>query len=261
MERNSKQLKRKKWLKFRHVYAFFLLALTVYLAWHVLNLLVFAPVRMREDAALALGDRMENIQDLEQSWLDLTEEFGATLDEVDYVSIHWNAGPVVYVSVRIEPDISRRYARRAARRVIEHFIEVSDEVALQYDIQVVISRGDIAQQRIENNAAVEQHVHEYNHSLVEEILAWAEDNPSESNVNRADTNINSVFTNSIIETVGDEGLEEMRARLAAIEVEVLDEDEDPMQSLAITRRIPYSNISRFPNWGTWCNERSRIRWN
>ena len=262
MERNSKQFKRKKWLKFRHIYALVLLGITVFLVWHVTNLLVITPVRMREAADLALGDRMENIQELEESWKTATKEFGATLEEVEYVTIFWNTGPVVYVSVRLEPDIPRRYARRAARSVIEYFIEVSNEVVLQYDIQVVISRGDIEQQRIENNQAVVMHVHEYNHGLVERILAWAETYPSESNVQRAYDNINGAFTNSIEMVVGEEGLEAMRTRLAAIVIEPVGEDDDPMPSYpADTRRIPPSEIARLPNWGTWCNERSRINWN
>ena len=262
MERNVKPFKWKKWLKFRHIYALVLLAITALLVWHIVNLLILTP--MRETGEVMHGSRMDNIQELEDSWRSETESFGATLDDVDYVTVFPPTGPVIYISVRVEPGTSRRYARRASRAVVEHFIEVSDEVALQYNIQIVVSYGDIVEMRAEHHAEVERHVHMYNYGLVEEILAHAELYPSETNVSRAETNI-TVFSNSIIAVGGDERLEEMRARVGALDggvAEALEEEDfEPMPHFpADTREIPSSSISRFPIWGTWNNERARIVW-
>lgn len=266
MERNIKQNKRKFRLKFRQIYALFLFLVTAILAWHVVNLLVLTP--MRETGVLAHGYRMENIQPLEKSWMRESENFGETLNQVDYVSIFWNIGPVVFVNVRVEPETNLSDARSAATEIVEHFIEASNEVLLYYDIQVVVSYGDVAQQRRENQEAVNQHVHEYNHNIVEAILAHAEEWPSEYNVHRAQTNINNVFTNSIKAAVGEEGLEDMRARLEALDVvvEEVEHENDENQEFMprfprVTRQITQSNIADFPNWGTWDNNRSRMIWN
>lgn len=259
MEKNSKKFKGKQWLRFRHVYALMMLVVTGILVYHVVNLLVLTP---RRDAGIPIhGHRMEEIEYLEAAWMTETEAFGATVDDVDYVSIFWNNGPVVYVSVRVEEGTTRRRARRAAREVIEYFIEVSEDVVLQYDIQVVVSYGDVVEQREENHAAVIQHVHEYHHDLVEDILAWAETYPSEFNVDRAHNNIHNVFTESIRIAVGEEGLEEMKTRLASIDI-VDEDEEEPLPRFPFNiRQIPPSNIARFPNWGTWNNRRARIDWN
>jgi len=279
MEKNKKQYKGKKWLKFRHIYGMIMLAVTVYFAWSVFDLLVITPGQ--QTGVVALGYRMENIQELEESWITGTENFGATLNSVDYVSIFWNTGPVVYVSVRVHPGTQLSVAQSAATEVVEYFIAVSNEVVLQYDIQVVVSYGDVEVLRAENHAAVVQHVHEYNHSLVEAILAHAEQYPSEYNVHRAYRNINA-FPNSIRIAVGEDGLAGMRARLEMIDIVTeVDGYEDQgvenegdeyngengeegvvsMPRYPGERQIPRSHITDFPNWGTWCNVRSRISWN
>ena len=262
MEKNVKPFKWKKWIKFRHVYAIILLIITALLAWHVINLLVLTP--MRETGETAHGSRMDNIEPLTEESVEATKEYAEALDDVEYIDITWQTGPVVYVNVRVEPGTTRRYARRASRSVVENFIETSDGVALQYDIQVVVSYGDIEEMRAEHHDAVRHHVHEYNHGLVERILEWAERYPSETNVSRADSNIN-IFAQSIVEIVEEEGLEAMRARVAALdggEPEPFeDEDFEPMPSFAAeTRQIPQSEISRFPIWGSWSNDRERIIW-
>ena len=264
MENNNRQNKRKFRLEFRHIYALCLFAVTFALVLHVLNLLVLTP--RRTTGVLVHGYRMESIQYLEEAWKTETEYFGSTLDEVDYVSIFWNTGPVVFVNVRVESGTSLSDARSAATEVVEYLIDISDEVVLEYDIQVVVSYGDVSQQREENHDEVIQHVHSYNHSLVEAILAHAEQHSSEFNVDRAYQNINGAFTDSIIIVVGEEGLEEMRSRLEAIEVAIIEVGDDESESYDSiprylgVRQIPQSNIADFPNWGTWDNQRSRMIW-
>jgi len=265
MKNNGIKFKWKKRLKFRHVYALVLLGITLYFAWHVLNLLVLTPMRAE---GLLLGSRMEHIEYLEEAWMRDTETFGATVDDVDYVDVFWNQGPVVYVSVRVEPGISRSDARSAARTVVEYFIETSGEVALQYDIQIVVSYGDISEQVEENQEALIQHVHEYHRDLVEKIIAHAERYPSDTNVNRARENIDA-FAYSITLAAGEGEVDAMRQRLNALNVVFEDElaggEEDgdielmPRLPLQIYQ-TPRSNIARFPIWGTWNNERSRISW-
>jgi len=283
MVNNRKKHKGKKRLKFRHIYALIMLLVTAYFVWHVVDLLAFAPNRDR--GVIALGYRMDEIQPLEESWLTATETFGATLSNVDYVSIFWNSGPVVYVSVRVHWGTALDHARGAATEIVEHFIAVSNEVALQYNIQVVVSYGDTEEQMAENQAALVRFVHEYNHGFAERTLAWAEQYPSQANFERARYNINSRLIASIREIVGEGGLQGMRARLDAIEVvdQVGDgygdyedgaygnedegnEDEDSSSSTLMPSypgvlQIPRSHLTDFPNWGTWNNQRSRIIWN
>ena len=259
MEINRTKKKSKFQLKFGHVYALGLLVVTLGLGLHVLNLLVLTP--MRATGVLAHGYRMENIQQLEASWKNDTQAFGLTLSQVEAVSIFWNTGPVVFVSVSFESGASLGDARGVATEIIEYFIEVSDDAVLQYNIQVVISYGDVTNQLDENQVALTQHVHEYNHEFAEATLAHAEQHPSDFNVDRARRNINDLFTNSIVIVVDTDGLEAMRARLEAIEVAPGDDENDNVLRYPGIRQIPQSNLVDFPNWGTWDNARSRMIWN
>ena len=259
MKNNGIKYKGKKRLKFRHVYVLLMVIVTAGFAWHVFDLLVLTPM----NADLALGMRMERIEPLETDWFAAVEEFGAMQDDVDYVTFFWNTGPVVYVSVRIEEGTRPRNARRVARRIVEHFIQVSDDVALQYDIQVVISRGDITEQVEENQAEVIRLANEYNHSFAEATLAWAERYPNQINVDRARANLSqgSRIFSSIAEVVGEEGLQEMIDRLEAIAIVIESDGDEPMPRYPGTHQIPPTNIARFPIWGTWSNDISRIIWN
>ena len=265
MKNNGFKLKWKKRLKFRHIYALVLLGITAFFAWHIIDLLVFTP--MRAAGTMILGSRMEEIELLEESWLTDTETFGATVDDVDEVTVFWNQGPVVFLSVRVEPGTSRRDARAASNVVAGHFVEISGGIAEQYDIQVVAFYGDISEQVEENEAALLLHVHEYHHYLVEKIVAHAERYPSDYNVNRAFENID-VFNESITIAAGEGEAALMRQRLDALDVVVEygvvfgeDEDFEPLPRLPRTLyQTPRSNIVRFPIWGTWNNDRSRISW-
>lgn len=277
MEKNRATIKMRKFgFKFRHLYALIMIAVTGFFAWHAFDLLVLTPARLTGNAPL--GYRMDEIDYMEDFWMREVEEFGATLLDVDYVEVIWMGGPVIYVSIRVFPDTPLSYARRDAREIIEYFIDITGGIATQYNLQVVLSHGVIAERDergivvdgilYHNQAAVIRHVHEYNAGFAERTLAHAEIYPSQANFDRAYGNINSFLRASIIEVVGESGLRDLQARLDAIEiftVNLEDEDEDNDEEVYMpwyqpTLQIEQSRISEFPNWGAWSNDNNRIIW-
>ena len=256
--------KRRKKPRFAVIYGIILLITTVALAGHVLYNLWWSP--RAETGVPILGYRMDDIPEIDESWLRETEEFGGNQEHVEYVELFPTTGPVIYFNVRIEEGTSRRNARSAATDIVEYFIEISDEVALYYNLQVVVSYGDIAARRAENRAAVAAHVHEYNWSFTESTLEYAERYPSSANVSRAEININIRLTESILIAAGEEELERMRARLAAITVMTPEQESEMIEeqgfipSYSGIRQVPPTDISDFPIWGVWNNRRSRINW-
>lgn len=278
MEKNRATFKFKKLnLRFRHIYALIMIAVTSFFVWHVFDLLVLTP--MRQAGQAPLGYRMSDIEYMEDFWMREVEEFGATLDNVDYVEIVWTGGPVIYIIVHVFGDSSPSYARRDGREIIEYFIEITDGVALQYNLQIVLFEGVIAERDergvvvggvlYDNQVAVVRHVHEYNAGFAERTLAHAERYPSQANFDRAYGNINRVLNASILEVVGESGLRELRDRLNAIEIftinlddEEVDEDAEEvyMPWYPYSLQIEQSRISEFPNWGAWSNDHNRIIW-
>ena len=273
MEKNKKTFKGRKRLKFRHIYALIMLGVTAYFAWHVLDLLVLTP---RQQIGQAVhGYRMNELEPLADYWLREAEEFGATLDVVDYVEITWLGGPVVYISVRIFEGTERRPGERAAGEILNYLNNISGGVATQYNLQVVLSHGLIAQRDedgiiidgalLDNQAAVIEHVHQFNHDFAVRTLRHAERHPSDENVARAAGNINRFLRASIVETVGEDGLIELQNRLDAIEITEFDYDGDGEADEYVPRyqgvfQVRRSRISTFQRWGAWSNEQNRIIW-
>jgi len=263
MRNSGFKFKFKKRLKFRHIYAIFMLGVTIAFAWSVINLLVIEPIRAE---GLLLGNRMDGIDELNEDWLRQVEVFGSSHDDISYVEIFWNRGPVVYVSVRFDVGIRRSDARRAARDVMEYFRDISDETFTQYNFQIVISYGDIEQQRKENEAAILENVHRQNYEFGMRVLQWAEEHRSAENIQRARINFTSPDSRvrpSVIEIVGEDGWQELVERIDNI-VEVhqsTDEDAPPIPRYPGTLRVEQTNISNFPNWGAWDHNRNRITWN
>ncbi|MCL2559167.1 MAG: hypothetical protein FWE07_01655 [Turicibacter sp.] len=222
------------------------------------------------------GYRMEEMPELNEAWLSATEEFGGNQVHVDYVEVIWMSGPVIYFNIRVEEGISLSEAHSAAVPILEYFIETSNEAALDYSLQVVVSYGEIAYLdgdgnlaglRADNQREVAAHTHEYHRSFAESTLEYAERYPSRANMTRANDNINSLFTASILAAGGEEELESMRTRFAAI-TPMTDEEESAfiesqgyIPEYSGVWQVPPTNISDFPNWGVWNNRRSRIDWN
>jgi len=264
----KKQGEKAKLTKFG-MYKLFLAGLVGILLLHFIITLWWVP--RRDAGSPVLGDRMEGIQELEDSWISETTTFGQERSNVYSFSIFWNSGPVVYFNVQVDEGVSRSDARSVATDIVAHFVELTDGVAEDYDIQVVISRvGDDVRELIEvNHEAVRDHAFEHIHNIVETTLAHAEQYPTFNNINRAYENINIVYTGVIRTVVGEEGLEAMRERLDAI-VELTAEQEDQLAEelgvvivpgASIDRSVPPSDISTFPNFGVWNHDRERIDWN
>lgn len=262
IKNNDIKIKGKKRLKFRHIYGLIMIVITGIFAFIVLDLLVLQPSNID---GLVLGIRMDEFEPLENSWLRNTEIYGSSLEYVESVEMFWNSGPVVYLIVNIEQDSSRSNGRRAANDIVEHFIETSNSVALMYDIQVVLMRENpefdsLSDLATANEEALNVHVMEFYYDLVERMVAWAEEYPSEFNISRAEENI-GVFSNFITELTGEDGVRILRSRLSALEAVAEGESEEQMPRLPLNlRQIPQSDITRFPNWGTWDNNRNRIIW-
>lgn len=263
-KKNLNVTKRIRRPRIAFIYGIILCIATIVLAGAVIYTLWWTP--RSATGAPILGYRMEGIAELEESWITQTEDFGGNHEHIDDVKITLTTGPVIYFDVRVIEGTSRRNAREAATVIVEHFIEISDEAALDYNLQVVISYGDIAAIIEENQAAVTAHVHEYYWLLTEAILAFAEQVPSSFNVTRAYENINA-FENSIILAAGEDELARMRSRQEAITVLTSEEEaarveaEGQIPRYSNPVQVPPTEISQFPNWGTWNTRRSRIDWN
>ena len=267
-EVQEKQIKKRKFkLTPLKAYKLFLAFATGVLLAHFVVMLWWVP--RRDAGSPVLGDRMAYIDELETSWITDTETFGNDLNDIDNFSIFWNSGPVVYFNVRVNEDVSRRDARSKASEILNYFVDLSDGVARDYELHVVISQPVDLHELIEyNHAAVTQHVMNYRYERTKIFLSHAEDLPTATNFNNAYAHVRD-FENAIVAIVGQEGLDDIRARLDNIVQLTADEETALEEQLGVPsiptaqhdRQVPPTNISPFPNFGIWNHRRSRINWN
>ena len=263
-ENQTIQKQKFKWSFFK-IYKWILAGISVLLLSHFLIFLWWIPIR---EAAVTpvLGYRLQGIRPLEANWKRMTEEFANALPLIDEVTI-FESGLTIYFNIRVMPDTSLADARTVADEIVVYFIERSNDVARDYDLQIVVSYGDIAEIIAYNEAAVIAHTADFLLDLTEEILTFAENYPTFPNIIRAQENI-FLLNDMFGDVLGAELIANLTARVDVLDAMTLDDYEalaNANQGLAptaqVNRHVPRSNISAFPNWGRWINESNNIRWN
>jgi len=250
--------KLKKKSGFLRIYAWILAFVSVVVLAYVFVMLYFIPTRGAGEPIL--GYRLEGLEEIEQSWITETEAFGNGQAHVDEVDI-FHTGLVVYFNVRVENGTTLSQARSAAEAIGEFFIDVSDGVAEDYDLQFVVSYGDLTELREDNQEAMLEHVARHRMNMVEEILVFAEQYQTEENIIRARGNLD-VFGSEFPEDVRAdfESRYENLSPMTEEQEEALRERSDGNLPVAnVEQNIPQSAIADFPNWGTWV--RNGVIWN
>lgn len=260
--KNSKENKKFKRARARKVifrlYIGLLMLVTLVFGMYVFNVLYLRPVRTA--GSPVFGNRLEDIEPIPNHIVRETETFGASKAHIDRVTISIT-GRVVYFDVRVVEGTPAATARESTEEIAQYFLDEVGEIAADYSIQLVVSKGDIRQLRDNNRAAVIEHKREHTLFLIEEITAFAERYPTEDNINRMAQNI-AAFRRFWDE----ETISAYEARFNALTPLTEEEQENLREQYGgnlpeadVSREIPRSNIAEFPIWGV-LNQRGRFEW-
>ena len=264
------------------IYVVFLVILSIAFAAHLVFNFYIEPRSL--SGSPILGNRLEYLSNIPENVFTDTEAFGLTQTRVEAVTVS-HIGAIIYFNVRVEAGTGVEVARTAAEEISDFFLEQAGELAEGYNIQLVVSTGDIDELKAENRAEALDHVRRHQMNLVEELTIFAEQFPTtDATVGSNHGTIDRVLSNisllrrrqAYTEKVGElyqvyeTALADFEARVNALtpltneEVEVLIEQNHGnilVRDITDIRDVPQSDITDFPSWGALNNTTGLIEWN
>ncbi|MCL1950926.1 MAG: hypothetical protein FWF59_14495 [Turicibacter sp.] len=276
--RLQKQIRRAMFRK--RLYQFYVLLLVVLtgaFAYHVFNYFV---LQHNETAGIPeFGNRLEYLEEIPPSLFESSVAFGLGLPGVESLTIeNPHNGVVVFFDLRVSDGTELGTAQATAQQIANHFREAAGDLLEGYNLQLVVSRGDIAALATQNREASIEAVYEHFYFLADTTVTHAEEFPTESNISRAQTNINNLnsrFNNQEFfaeQAQPDAGARvgELQGRLDAIvpwtpeELEAALEQHNnrlPDVLQGVERLVPRTNVNDFPSWGIINRETGEFQWN
>lgn len=176
-------------------------------------------------------------------------------------------GPVVYVKVQVDEGVDVETAREAAEVTATQMLdEVGDKLA-DYSIQLVVSSGDVNELTDANREQELEHYKQHRLEIVEQIVAHAEEYPTQENIERAKSNI-KVMPQDYNKKTGEyeyrykEEKEAFEARIEALTPLTAEEEEamGDIPYLEVNQEIEPTEISDFPSWGAYDKNTQSFEW-
>ena len=242
------------------IYTICLAVLTLLLGVHVLNNVYLQP---RSTAGSPIyGSRLDLVDEISSDVLTATEQFGLNqgrVEEVDVTII----GKVVYFNVRVAAGTDILAARTQAEEIANFFLTQAGDDSIGYNLQLVVSTGDIEELKDENRAGVQEHVRLNAIRIIEEVSAYAELYPTHYNINRITENV-TVYRQVIGAELADEYIayaNTLTPLTAEEETLLVEENDGEPLVLDLDRKVPITNITQFPSWGAFDVTTGEFEWN
>ncbi len=241
-----------------------LTVVTVLFGFHVLKYFYLDPLSTAGHPVY--GHRTENLESISESVIASAEEKGAQQPGVSEVKVTVQ-GPVVYVKVQVDEGVDVETAREAAEVTATQMLdEVGDKLA-DYSIQLVVSSGDVNELTDANREQELEHYKQHRLEIVEQIVAHAEEYPTQENIERAKSNIN-VMPKDYNKETGEyeyrykEEKEAFEARIEALTPLTAEEEEalGDIPYLEVNQEIEPTEISDFPSWGAYDKNTQLFEW-
>ena len=258
------------------LYVLALIAVTGAFGYHLVDVFV-----LQHNAVAGtpyFGHRLDDLQPIPDNIKQAASSFGTTLPGVISATVD-NRGAVIFVDVRVNEYVELEAAQSAAEQLTDYFLERAGDLADGYNLQIVVSAGDLATLAAENRRAAIDHIYNYFYFLAETTVSHAEEFSVAGNITRAQDNIN-VFNNRFNNPEGAhrENFREttvtdvanLQARLDAIIPWTEDEEAQQLEAhggrfpnvlQGSDRLVPQSNINDFPSWGIINRETGQFQWN
>ena len=233
--------------------------LTVLLAYDALDYFYLTP--MKSAGKPLYGYRTENLVTVEDSMISSAITYGLDQTGVDEVDI-LVTGPVIYIDVRVSSNTDLTTAQASAEKISDYLIgeinEVSKDAAKEYDFQLVVSSGNLKQLAEENREAELEHIKENDIRIVEQVVAYAEEYPTATNIQRANKNIEVILKSY------PEEAEKFQARVDQLDEYTAEEEEalGEIPTLTVDKNVPTSTITEdgYPSWATIDAETNEYIW-
>lgn len=245
--------KKKKQLKPVTVFTWVLVAITLGFVYVIADYFYFNP--LRQSGKPVYGNRLSDLETIDPSLLQKIENTGESNEGISEVTLSVQ-GEIVYLSVKVEPDLSVETARQIVESMAQTFIEEAGESFEGYSLQLVLSSGETETLLSTNREEEEAYIKAHDVSVVEQVVAYTEKYPTVTNIERSQANIN------LLKKSYPEEAEVFQTRLNALTAYTAEEEEKlgDIPTLVVDQTIPTSDIADYPTWGVLDVETSTIQW-
>ncbi|MGL4337199.1 MAG: hypothetical protein ACRCST_09930 [Turicibacter sp.] len=230
--------------------------LTLLFGYSMLNYFYLQP--SKASGKPVYGYRLENLPPVAETVITDVEKYALTQNNVQTASIDIK-GPVIYIDLRVDLNTDLAVGRTSAENVAS---KLSDSVKVEggktlydfYEVQLVVSNDDPKKLAEENSKAQEVYVQEFDLSVVEKVVVYAETYPTQANIDRANNNI-VLLPEGRDRSALDARVKSLKA-LTAEEEEAIGE----IPTLEVSKDVPRSTLAQYPAWGTSNSATKKIEW-
>lgn len=241
-----------------------LAVLTVLFGFHLLKYFYLDPLSVA--GRPVYGYRTENLESISDSVIAAAEEKGAQQSGVNEVKVTVQ-GPVVYVNVQVNDGVDVETARAAAEATATKMLDEIGDKSQEYSFQLVVSTGDVKALTDANREQELEYYKQHRLDIVEQIVAHAEEYPTQENIDRAKNNI-KVMPKDYNKKTGEyeyrykEEKEAFDARIEALTVLTAEEEEalGEIPYLEVDQAIKPTEISDYPSWGAYDKNTQSFVW-
>lgn len=205
------------------------------------------------------GDRLEDIAPINDAVIKDAESYGSQQAGVNSVKITME-GMIAYLDVRVDSTTDINTAKSSAENISNYFISAIDESnadsSKKYNFQLVVSNEDPSLLADTNRQQELEYIKAHDVSIVEQVVAYAEEYPTAANIERANKNIAYMQKSYPDEAAAFQTRVDNLTELTAEQQEALGE----IPTLEVDKEIKPSTIAQYPSWGTLNTETGQYEW-
>lgn len=234
-----------------------LAVITVLFGYNILSYFYIEP--MRASGKPQYGARLEDVVSISDSIIADAKSYGNGQSGVKSVNITVK-GMIVYIDVRVDSTTAVATAQTNAEKISDYLIGAMDKANANssdaYNFQLVVANED-PQTLVDTNRAEEfEYIKEHDIAVVEQVIVYAEEYPTVTNIERANKNI------TYLQKTYPEEAQSFKKRVDAL-TELTAEQEEALgeiPTLEVDKEIKPSSIAEYPSWGTLNTQTNKYEW-
>ena len=205
------------------------------------------------------GDRLEDLVPIDDAIIKDAESYGSSQPGVNSVKVTIE-GMIVYIDVRVDSTTGVETAKSSAENISNYLISAIDNTnadsSKEYNFQLVVSNEDPTLLSETNRAEELEYIKSHDISIVEQVVAYAEEYPTATNIERANKNIAYMQQTYPDEAAAFQQRVDNLTELTAEQEEALGD----IPALEVDKEIKPSTIADYPSWGTLNAETAQYDW-
>lgn len=201
------------------------------------------------------ADRLIDLKPIDTNVLETFKHDASKQDGVLGLEI-LPQGEVIYLKLMVDSETSLEEAQSIASLTSETLVKQLGDSLEGYNLQVIVSSGDTNELLNLNRELELAYVKEHDIQVVEQVIAYTEEYPTTTNIERSQANIN------LLKKSYSEEAQAFQVRLDALTPYTAEQEANlgEIPVLVVDQIIPTSELADFPSWGVVNLKDGSIAW-